>query len=60
MAAAKTVAARSQFVAELDGKTVVVIEGARFPADAVIVKGREDLFEPAEPRPDVEAAARKK
>ncbi|MDQ5821084.1 MAG: hypothetical protein M3540_06570 [Actinomycetota bacterium] len=51
MAAAKTVAARSQFVAEIDGRTVVVLEGARFPAGGAIVKGREDLFEPIAARP---------
>lgn len=49
MAAAKqkTLAARQQFVAEIDGKAVVVLQGARFPANAAIVKGREELFEPA-------------
>ena len=48
MAARKTtLVARAQFVAEIDGRTVVVLEGARYPADHPIVKGHPTLFEPA-------------
>jgi hypothetical protein len=32
-----------QFVAELDGKAVVVLEGARFRADHALVKARPEL-----------------
>jgi hypothetical protein len=39
--------ARASFLAEIDGRTVVVLEGARFPAKDPIVRGREALFEPA-------------
>jgi hypothetical protein len=38
--------ARQQFEAEIDGATVIVLEGARFPSNDPIVKGREALFEP--------------
>jgi hypothetical protein len=51
----KTLVARTQFVAEIDGKTVVVIQGARVRADDPIVTGREALFAPvreeAKPKP---------
>jgi hypothetical protein len=42
----KTLVAQTQFVAEIDGKTVVVIEGARFRADHPVVKQRPDMFKP--------------
>jgi hypothetical protein len=32
MASAKKLTARQQFGAEIDGRTVVVLQGARFPA----------------------------
>lgn len=42
--------ARQQFVAELDGRTVVVLEGACFPAGHPIAKAHAGMFEPAERR----------
>lgn len=49
MAAArqKQMVAQQQFPAELDGKTVVVLEGARFPANAAIVSAHKSKFKPA-------------
>jgi hypothetical protein len=50
----KTLVARTQIVAEIDGKTVVVIQGARVRSDDPIVSGREALFAPlreAKPKP---------
>lgn len=42
--------ARQQFVGELDGKTVVVLAGARFPANHPLVKERATMFEPQRTR----------
>jgi hypothetical protein len=53
--AAKTLTARTQFVAEIDGKTVVVLPGARFPVASAVVKDHRQYFEPA-----VEAAKEKR
>ena len=47
MAAAKKVTARSQFVAEVDGKVVVVIAGARFLPSDPVVKAHPKMFEPS-------------
>jgi hypothetical protein len=43
--AAEKLTARQQFVAEIDGATVVVIQGARFPVASVIVKQYPEMFE---------------
>jgi len=51
--AAKTLTARQQFVAEIDGATVVVLPGAPFPIAHVVVAYRE-YFDP--PLPPVQAA----
>jgi hypothetical protein len=37
--------ARQQFVAEVDGRTVVVIAGARFPASDPIVRAHKGMFD---------------
>jgi hypothetical protein len=42
--AAKQVVALAQFVAERDGQTVVVLEGARYPATHAIVKANPTRF----------------
>lgn len=39
--------ARAQFVAEIDGKNVVVLPGARFPASSAVAKARPEMFEAA-------------
>jgi len=44
-ARAKTLVARRQVVAELDGKTVIVLEGARLPASDPVVKAHPTMFE---------------
>jgi hypothetical protein len=41
--------ATQQFVSERDGKTVVVLEGARLPATDPVVKAHPTMFEPAKP-----------
>jgi hypothetical protein len=54
---AKTLTARQSFPAEIDGRTVVVIQGARLPAAHPVVKANPGMFEeivtvvlqPAEP-----------
>jgi hypothetical protein len=38
-------AARQQFVAEVDGATVVVLQRARFPVASAIVKQYPEMFE---------------
>ena len=43
--ASKKLAARQQFVAEVDGATVVVLQGARFPVASAIVKQYPEMFE---------------
>ena len=43
--ASKKLAARQQFVAEVDGSTVVVLQGARFPVASAIVKRYPEMFE---------------
>lgn len=43
---AKILLARASFTAEIDGRTVVVLEGARFPANAPVVKAHPGRFEP--------------
>ena len=49
MAAAKTLVAKRQFVAEIDGRNVVVIQGAQFPAASAVVSEHPEYFEPAQP-----------
>jgi hypothetical protein len=46
MPAAKTVEARQQIVAEVDGHTVVVLQGARFKKDHPVVKANPGQFQP--------------
>lgn len=43
--ASKKLAARRQFVAQVDGATVVVLQGARFPVASAIVKLYPEMFE---------------
>jgi hypothetical protein len=50
MALTKTVVATAQFVAAVDGKTVVVIQGARFAASSDVVKAHPEHFAPTRPR----------
>ena len=45
--AAKMLVARHQFVAEIDGRTVVVLQGARFPTTDPLVKAHPEHFEKA-------------
>jgi hypothetical protein len=45
----KTVQARQQFVAEIDGRRVVVLEGARFPATHPVAQEHKHNFDPASP-----------
>jgi hypothetical protein len=54
--ASRKLAARQQFVAEVDGATVVVLQGARFPVASAVVKRHAEMFE--EPT-DIATAARK-
>lgn len=56
MARAKLVKARETFSTDVDGASVVVHAGTVVRATDPRVKGREDLFEPAEQRPDIEQA----
>jgi hypothetical protein len=56
--ASKKLAARQQFVAEVDGATVVVLQGARFPVASAIVKQYPGMFE--EPVEQATAAPRQK
>ncbi len=51
--AVKTLTARQQFVAEIDGRTVVVLSGARFPVASDVVKRYRQFFE----QPPVEKPA---
>jgi hypothetical protein len=47
---AKSLVARQQVVAEVDGKTVIVLEGARFPAGDPIVQANPEQFVPVAPK----------
>jgi hypothetical protein len=42
---AKTLTARQQFPAEIDGKVVIVLAGARFPIASEIVRRHPEMFE---------------
>jgi hypothetical protein len=56
MMASKKLTARTQFVAVVGGATVVVLPGARFPADDPVVKAHWACFDPPPspaPRGDV-------
>jgi hypothetical protein len=46
----KTLVARQQVVAEVDGKTVIVLEGARLPAGDPIVLANPEQFAPVTPK----------
>jgi hypothetical protein len=53
----KLLVAKETFVVEFDGREVQVWAGeTRIGAGHPLVKGREALFEPAEPRADIEHA----
>ena len=43
--ASKKLTARQQFVAEVDGATVVVLQGALFPVASAIVRQYPEMFE---------------
>ena len=45
MAGARIVVAKGQFVAEVDGRTVVVIAGARFAVASEVVRTHPERFE---------------
>ena len=67
MGTVKKLASRHQFVAEIDGRTVVVLAGARFPVASEIVKQHPDFFEVPAEQPtaapgvrDVELRARRR
>jgi hypothetical protein len=47
---AKKLKVRTQFVAEVDGSTVVVLPGAVFPAGHPIVEAHRESFDPPLPR----------
>ena len=51
---AKLLVARESFACEVDGRETVVSQGTRVPAGHPVVKGREHLFGPDEPQPDLE------
>ncbi len=51
MASVKKLTARQQFVAEIDGRTVVVLAGARFPVASDVVKRYRQFFEPPVEQP---------
>ena len=55
--ASKKLAARQQSVAEVDGATVVVLQGARFPVASAIVKQFPEMFE--EPTEQATAATKR-
>jgi hypothetical protein len=46
MAAGKQVQALGQFAAVVDGRTVVVLAGTRFPAGSPLVKANPERFGP--------------
>jgi hypothetical protein len=59
MAAAKLLIATHSFACEVDGEEYLVRKGAtRVRANHPLVKGREQLFEPAAPGPDLEPPAK--
>ncbi len=51
MVGVKKLTARQQFVAEIDGRIVVVLAGARFPVASDIVKRYRQFFEPPVEQP---------
>jgi hypothetical protein len=57
--AGKLVRAKETFAVDHEGEQLVVHAGALVAASHPIVKGHADLFEPAEPRPGIEAPAKK-
>ena len=60
MAGSRLLVAKSSFACEVDGHEYLVRKGVtRVRADHPLVRGRKELFEPAEPRPDIEAAEAK-
>ena len=56
----KKLRARQQFVAEIDGATVVVLQGARFPVASAIVKRYSEMFEEPIEQPAAAAGARQR
>jgi hypothetical protein len=56
--ASRKLAARQQFVTEVDGATVVVLQGARFPVASTVVKQYPEMFE--EPAEQAAAAKRQR
>ena len=56
MAAAKILVATESFVTTHDGREVLVSAGTRVRANHTLAKAYPDLFEPLEPRPDIEQA----
>jgi hypothetical protein len=60
MAAAKVLQAKSGFTCEVDGQPLIVRTGERVASNHPAVKGREGLFEPVEPKPDVPSLAPRK
>ena len=59
--AAKLHVAKETFVTEIDGNEVVVYAGVtRVESGHPLLKGREQMFEPAEPRADLKAPRARK
>jgi hypothetical protein len=55
MAGSRLLVAKSSFACEVNGREYLVRKGVtRVRADHPLVKGRKELFEPAELRPDIE------
>ena len=57
--ASTLVTARESFSTDLDGKEVLVPLGLIVPVSHKLVKEHKDLFEPVEPRPNIEQVAPK-
>jgi hypothetical protein len=60
MAAAKVLQATSGFTCEVDGAALIIRRGERVASNHPAVKGREGLFEPIEPKPDVPTPPRRR
>jgi hypothetical protein len=58
MAAPKLLRAKASFACEVDGNELLVHAGEVVASSHPAVKGRAELFEPAEPQPDLEKPAR--
>lgn len=57
MTKSKTLIAQQMFQATLEGRAVVVPQGARFPADSEVVAANPSMFD-EQPHPDMPARVR--